>query len=146
MSVLIIKSKNSKENLIKLEETQIKTAKWIDAKEFMFEGKLYDVVFSEIQNNVKVYYCLPDHKETIVVKSQHFINNFFKPIAKEKTITKNKLCLQKNKNIPVELPENIHSFHYLFSKEAKFFYLPITEFLVTFPLNYPPEKCTVNYL
>lgn len=139
MSVLIAKNKTTKENLIALNEVQIKTAKWIDAKEFIFEGKLYDVVFSEIKNNVKVYYCFLDHKETIVVKSQHFIHNFFKPIAKEKIITKNKIHLQKIKNITVELPENVISFHYLLNTKAQFFYLPLSKSFVIFPLNYPPE-------
>lgn len=139
MSVLVAKNKNSKENLIKLEETQLKTAKWIDAKEFMFEGKLYDVVFSEIQNDVKVYYCFLDHKETIVVKSKQFINNFFKPLPKENLITKNKAHLQKTKNIPVELPESVILFHYVINIKAHFSYSPLIISFVNFPLNNPPE-------
>lgn len=139
MFVLIAKNKISKENLIALNEVQIKKAKWIDAKEFMFERKLYDVVFSEVKENVKVYYCFLDHKETIVVKSQHFINNFFKPIAKEKIINKNKIHLQKIKNITVESPENVILFHNVLITKAQFIYLPFSKSFVIFPLNYPPE-------
>jgi hypothetical protein len=33
-------------------------------KEFRFEGKLYDIVFTEIKGNQTYYYCLSDEEET----------------------------------------------------------------------------------
>jgi hypothetical protein len=33
-------------------------------KEFRFEGKLYDIVFTEIKENQTYYYCLSDEEET----------------------------------------------------------------------------------
>ena len=46
-------------------------------KEFWYEGKLYDVVRSEIQDGVTHYYCIDDTAET------HLVYQFIKHIKKQ---------------------------------------------------------------
>ena len=59
----------SKELLVKLIFTkdEINTKlKWEHSKEFMYNGKMYDIVESIEKDNIIIYYCWLDKEETIL--------------------------------------------------------------------------------
>ncbi len=50
---------------ISISTVNVKNLKWErEGKEFWYEGKLYDIVRSEIQNEMTNYYCIQDTAET----------------------------------------------------------------------------------
>lgn len=43
--------------------------KWINKREFMYQGNMYDVIYTSVRNTKTVYYCIHDKKEEKLVKS-----------------------------------------------------------------------------
>ncbi|HEY9115043.1 MAG TPA: hypothetical protein VIN10_10085 [Bacteroidales bacterium] len=49
--------------------------KWVEENEFIFEGKMYDVVKVKNVNNEKWFYCFEDHKESALVDKLNKLQN-----------------------------------------------------------------------
>ena len=46
--------------------------RWVDKREFVYQGNLYDVIYTSVRSNKTVYYCIHDKKEESLVKAfQH---------------------------------------------------------------------------
>lgn len=103
MKILIAKSGYNKNDLVLFSEDNLVHAKWIDSKEFILNNTLYDLVYVKTQNNKKIYHCIKDHKETLIVSSQNFINSFWKTNSSNKFFAKPMPILKKGKERIAEI-------------------------------------------
>ncbi len=96
--------------------------RWTEKDEFLYKGKMYDVVKSEQHNNTSVFYCINDTKEERLlaiyessIKNYHESNRplneksitLCKQIIKDATI---KSLLNQNKNLPSQNIETSNIF------------------------------------
>ena len=63
----ILKRRFNESELIKFSALELENADWEDAEEFFYDGSMYDVVKTEIdENGLQHYYCIKDHKENYI--------------------------------------------------------------------------------
>lgn len=106
----IIKNEINQEDLQQFSQKDLEKAAWKDEREFSLQGKMYDLVKTEIINGKKMYYCFQDKKETKIVnletKIQDFFSNSVYRHAQVKTFYTNSV-----KTNPVSKVQNISFFH-----------------------------------
>ncbi|MCB9230792.1 MAG: hypothetical protein H6581_03980 [Bacteroidia bacterium] len=57
-------------------ETAEKQLRWENPHEFSYQGRMYDVVESEVRDGMVFYWCLMDHVETRLEKQLHNLISF----------------------------------------------------------------------
>lgn len=78
MKMAILKRNYDESEIVTFSESELKNVSWNDKDEFSLNGKLYDVVKTSFEGKTKMYHCISDTKETIVLDAHRFLAEFFK--------------------------------------------------------------------
>lgn len=103
------------------ENYSLKGIKWVEEDEFIFKGKMFDVVRVKIIDGEKLLYCYEDNKETNLTNRMNKLQKDFQnnPIEKNST---NLLVQLLNTPFEIQAHQIVagfasiknHSFHYFF--------------------------------
>ncbi|MBE0646285.1 MAG: hypothetical protein IH596_00720 [Bacteroidales bacterium] len=103
--------------------------RWVNEHEFVYQGNLYDVIYTSPRSSKKVYYCIHDKKEQNLVKAfQH---------ANTSKVTQSLLNLIVHNAMPVLSL----SAEFEIPREVIYPHITIQLCQVSIPPGYPPPRC-----
>lgn len=143
IKINILRHKFENEDLVQFSEDDLSAAQWLDSKEFMLKGNLYDIVKVETEAGRKIYYTLHDHKETSIKKYELKIASILN-FSKDKSVYISKL-FSKDSKVHYHCINDLFKFHFKSQNSSKYDGFPKIEVKkfskFIFEIELPPKIC-----
>ena len=138
----ILKRRFNESEFIKFSALELKNADWEDAEEFFYDGSMYDVVKTEIdENGLKHYYCIKDHKENYIYPLKKIADLFKKKNLKLAFNAHQENNFSHQQYTLYHLKEYIDIVHYFQPDKAKVYPLELMNYQNFYsPLFIPPKN------